>query len=117
MQLPPIGSPTPAPRQDPPAPATPTAAAAARQAAEAFEAAFLAEMLKYTGLNATSESFGGGRSDRRRGILQQRAKVALSLLHGGFSAHEQPQRGPVAQGAIRIRKLARQRGSVLRLSR
>ena len=56
MQLPPIGSPTPVPRQDPAAPP----AAAARRAAEAFEAAFLAEMLKYTGLNATSESFGGG---------------------------------------------------------
>lgn len=31
-----------------------------RKVAEAFEASFLTEMLKHSGVNKTSESFGGG---------------------------------------------------------
>ena len=89
MQLPPIGSPTPAPRQDPPAPATPTAAAAARQAAEAFEAAFLAEMLKYTGLNATSESFGGGAGEEAFASFLTEEYARLLAGRGGIGLAEQ----------------------------
>ncbi|PZQ49882.1 MAG: flagellar biosynthesis protein FlgJ [Rhodovulum sulfidophilum] len=40
--------------------AAPDPDAAARDAAEAFEASFLAEMLKASGLNETSAAFGGG---------------------------------------------------------
>jgi Rod binding domain-containing protein len=85
MQLPPIGSPTPAPRQDPPAPP----AAAARRAAEAFEAAFLAEMLKYTGLNATSESFGGGAGEEAFASFLTEEYARLLAGRGGIGLAEQ----------------------------
>ena len=85
MQLPLIGSPTPVPRQDPPAPP----AAAARRAAEAFEAAFLAEMLKYTGLNATSESFGGGTGEEAFASFLTEEYARLLAGRGGIGLAEQ----------------------------
>ena len=61
MELPPIaphpGAAAASPAKAPP---NPIRDAGARKAAQAFEAAFLAEMLKYTGLNAMPEGFGGG---------------------------------------------------------
>lgn len=35
-------------------------AAEARRVAQEYEASFIAEMLKYTGVNSTSDTFGGG---------------------------------------------------------
>lgn len=56
MQLPPITAGHPAPVQIPAA----RTDAAARKAAQDFEAAFLAEMLKTAGVNAMPAGFGGG---------------------------------------------------------
>ena len=73
-----------------PAAAPAPADAAARQAAEAFEAAFLAEMLKYTGLNANA---GELRRRRRRGGLREpahRANTPACIAErGGIGLAEQ----------------------------
>lgn len=58
MDLPPITA-TPLALQAP-RPRPDQSEAAARKTAQAFEAAFLAEMLKHTGINSTPETGGGG---------------------------------------------------------
>ena len=53
--------------------------AAIRDAATAFEAAFLAEMLRHAGLGAPRESFGGGPGeDRFAGLLAREYAMALA---------------------------------------
>lgn len=85
MDLPPIG---PAART--PMPAAPTPAeAAARKAAQAFEAAFLGEMLKYTGLNAASESFGGGAGEEAFASFLTDEYARLLAARGGIGLAEQ----------------------------
>jgi flagellar protein FlgJ len=85
MQLSPIGSPSPAAKPD----AAPPAEAAAKQAAEKFEAAFLAEMLKYTGLNATSKTFGGGAGEEAFASLLTDEYARLLAERGGVGLAEQ----------------------------
>ena len=85
MQLPPIGSPAPVPKPARPRPPT----TAAKEAAEAFEAAFLAEMLKYTGLNATSASFGGGAGEEAFASLLTDEYARLLAERGGIGLAEQ----------------------------
>jgi Rod binding domain-containing protein len=82
MELPPIGAPAQAP-------ATTPAEAAARKAAQAFEAAFLAEMLKYTGLNANSASFGGGAGEEAFASLLTDEYARLIAERGGIGLAEQ----------------------------
>jgi flagellar protein FlgJ len=84
MQLSPIGSPSAA-KPD----GAPPAEAAAKQAAEKFEAAFLAEMLKYTGLNATSKTFGGGAGEEAFASLLTDEYARLLAERGGVGLAEQ----------------------------
>ncbi len=84
MELPRIGppaSPATAPRTDPDA--------AARKASQAFEAAFLSEMLKYTGLNAMPEGFGGGAGEEAFSSLLTDQYAKLLAERGGIGLAEQ----------------------------
>ena len=86
MDLPPLSSPRPV--------ATPAAAPAradveARKAAAAFEAAYLAEMLKYTGLNALPDGFGGGAGEEAFGSLLTDEYARLLAERGGIGIAEQ----------------------------
>lgn len=86
MELPPIGAPA--------QPAASKAAltpdeAVARKTAEAFEAAFLSEMLKYTGINANSESFGGGPGEEAFASLLTDEYARLLAQRGGIGLAEQ----------------------------
>lgn len=62
--------------------------AAAHKVAEGFEASFLAEMLKYTGLNARSESFGGGVGEEAFGSLLTEEYAKLLAARGGIGFAE-----------------------------
>ena len=86
MDLPPIGPVAPGAR---PAPTRPPAEAAARKAAEAFEAAFLAEMLKISGLNAMPEGFGGGAGEEAFASLLTDEYARLLGERGGIGLAEQ----------------------------
>jgi Rod binding domain-containing protein len=83
MQLPPITLPV-----------APGGAAAdprdvrAREAARAFEASFLAEMLQYSGLNATPEGFGGGAGEEAFGSLLTGEYARLLAERGGVGIAE-----------------------------
>jgi peptidoglycan hydrolase FlgJ len=85
MDIPPIASPTdtaaasPANRAD----------TEARDAAQAFEAAFLSEMLKYTGLNANPDSFGGGAGEEAFASLLTDEYAKLLAERGGIGLAEQ----------------------------
>ncbi len=85
MHVPPAG---------PRAAATPQTAearadAAAHKAARAFEASFLAEMLKYTGLNAKPETFGGGAGEEAFSSLLTEEYARLLAERGGIGIAEQ----------------------------
>lgn len=86
MDLPRIG-----PSTQPPAgtPAGTKAAAAARKASQAFEAAFLGEMLKYTGLNAEPDGFGGGAGEAAFSSLLTDQYARLLAERGGIGLAEQ----------------------------
>lgn len=84
MDLPPITQKLPA------APATrPAAEAAARQTAQEFEAAFLAEMLKHTGVNATPETGGGGAGEDAFASFLTGEYARLVAERGGVGLAEQ----------------------------
>ena len=59
-----------------------------REAARAFEATFLAEMLQYTGLNATPEGFGGGAGEEAFGSLLTEQYARLLAERGGIGLAE-----------------------------
>jgi Rod binding domain-containing protein len=84
MDLTPIA---PAPGQ--PKAATSPAEQQARRTAEAFEAAFLAEMLRYTGLNAMPASFGGGAGEEAFGSFLTDEYARLLAERGGIGIAEQ----------------------------
>ncbi len=85
MDLPPI-----TPRA---APGTRPAAAdperAARDTARAFEAAFLAEMLKHSGVNRTPESTGGGAGEDAFASFLTQEHARLIAERGGVGLAEQ----------------------------
>jgi Rod binding domain-containing protein len=85
MEMPPIAVPTGAGR----AAAAPRDDAEAHKAAQAFEAAFLSEMLKYTGLNAEPESFGGGAGEEAFASLLTDEYAKLLAERGGIGLAEQ----------------------------
>ena len=85
MELPPIGSQAAAGRPAAPSPEE----TAARKAAEDFEAAFLGEMLKYTGLNAASKSFGGGAGEEAFASFLTDEYARLLAARGGIGLAEQ----------------------------
>jgi Rod binding domain-containing protein len=79
----------------PTGPATPRAlagrdrdAAAARQAARAFESAFLAEMLKHTGVNAMPSGFGGGAGEEAFSSFLTEEYARLMAERGGVGIAE-----------------------------
>ncbi len=85
MEMPPIAAPTGAGH----APAAQSDDAEAHKAAQAFEAAFLSEMLKYTGLNAKPESFGGGAGEEAFASLLTDEYAKLLAERGGIGLSEQ----------------------------
>ncbi len=87
MHLPPISPAAQPGRQDPlpPAPQDEPERTAARR----FEAAFLAEMLKHTGLNATSTTFGGGAGEEAFASLLTDEYARLLAERGGIGLAEQ----------------------------
>ncbi len=91
MELPPIGSPALARAgAAEPTKGEPTKAeTAARKVAQQFEAAFLSEMLKYTGLNAKSETFGGGAGEEAFASLLTDEYARLMSERGGIGLAQQ----------------------------
>ena len=85
MDLIPIGMPAALPKAGTLSPAD----AAAKEAAQQFEAAFLAEMLKYTGLNATSDTFGGGAGEEAFASFLTDEYARLLAQRGGIGLAEQ----------------------------
>jgi Rod binding domain-containing protein len=59
-----------------------------REAARGFEAAFLAEMLQYAGLNSTPEGFGGGAGEEAFGSLLTEQYARLLTERGGIGLAE-----------------------------
>lgn len=88
MDLPSIGPAGPA-RTATAATPDPEADKRARDAAEAFEAAFLGEMLKYTGVNAMPDSFGGGAGEEAFGSFLTQEYARLIAERGGIGIAEQ----------------------------
>lgn len=60
-----------------------------RESAEAFEATFIAEMLKHTGVNRTPESLGGGAGEDAFGSFLTQAYAEEIAARGGFGLSEQ----------------------------
>lgn len=61
---------------------------AMRQAAEAFETAFLAEMLKAAGLGRTPEGFGGGAGEDQFASFLVREQARAMTEAGGIGLSE-----------------------------
>jgi peptidoglycan hydrolase FlgJ len=70
-------------------PATKEQDAQLRATAKEFEAAFLAEMLKYTGVNAVSEDFGGGYGEDAFSSLLTQEYAQILARSGGIGLAEQ----------------------------
>jgi peptidoglycan hydrolase FlgJ len=70
------------------APAPPTKTEALRKQAQALEAAFLAEILGHTGLDAASESFGGGIGEDQFGSFLREEQAKLMVARGGIGLGE-----------------------------
>lgn len=58
--------------------------AALHKAAEALEASFLAEMLRFAGAEKKSESFGGGIGEEQFASFLGRAQAEAMVKHGGI---------------------------------
>lgn len=56
--------------------------------AQEFEASFLTEMLKYTGINKTSESFGGGAGEDAFSSMLSAAYADALVDSGGIGITE-----------------------------
>lgn len=87
MDLPPI-TPKPVALQKP-RPGPDTSEATARKTAQAFEAAFLAEMLKYTGINGTPKTGGGGAGEEAFASFLTGEYARLIAERGGVGLAEQ----------------------------
>ncbi|MEL6205619.1 MAG: rod-binding protein, partial [Pseudomonadota bacterium] len=62
--------------------------AALRDAAQAFEAAFLTEMLKHAGLGDTPEAFGGGVGEEQFAGFLREAQAQELAASGGIGLAE-----------------------------
>jgi Rod binding domain-containing protein len=86
MDIPPLAARTgasPAPPAKAPDPDSP-----ARAAAEAFEASFIGEMLKESGINQSSASFGGGAGEEAFSSFLTEQYAAKLVRGGGFGLAE-----------------------------
>lgn len=63
--------------------------AAMHAAAEKFETTFVAEMLKYTGLNKTPDGFGGGEGEEAFSSFLTQEYARLVEKRGGLGIAEQ----------------------------
>ncbi|MBA3324362.1 MAG: rod-binding protein [Rhodobacteraceae bacterium] len=88
MDLPPITPKPTAPQAERTAPAV-AAERAARETAQAFEAAFLAEMLKHSGVNRTPETDGGGAGEDAFASFLTGEYASLVAERGGVGLAEQ----------------------------
>lgn len=88
------------PAAAPGAPASPGGdrEASLRKAAEAFEAAFLAEMLRHTGLGHLPESFNGGAGEAAFAGTLVEAYAKEIAASGGVGLAEQIYRSLAARG-------------------
>lgn len=84
MDLPPVSPQRPAAK-----PAMSAQDAGAMKAAKAFEASFLAEMLKTSGLNAMPSGFGGGAGEEAFASFLTREYAQLMSERGGVGLAEQ----------------------------
>jgi Rod binding domain-containing protein len=73
----------------PAAAATAHAEAQVRQAAQAFEASFLAEMLKHSGVNTMPSGFGGGAGEEAFASFLTQEYARLIAERGGVGLAEQ----------------------------
>lgn len=82
--------PQPQPRAlaQPPARTEPDQNARLREVARDLEAAFLAEMLKYAGLGAARESFGGGIGEEQMTSLLRNEQASALAARGGIGLAE-----------------------------
>jgi peptidoglycan hydrolase FlgJ len=62
---------------------------AVHKAAEAFEASFLAEMLRYTGVNTMPSGFGGGAGEEAFSSFLTEEYARLLAERGGMGIAEQ----------------------------
>lgn len=88
MDLSPIPPPIPVTGRPAPGAAAATEAAE-RKTAQDFEAAFLAEMLKHTGINSTPESGGGGAGEDAFASFLTGEYARLLAERGGVGLAEQ----------------------------
>lgn len=72
----------------PAASAPPTKTDTLRKQAQALEAAFLAEMLAHTGLDAASEGFGGGIGEDQFGSFLREEQAKLMVARSGIGLGE-----------------------------
>ena len=77
---------------------SPAELASARMAADSFEAQFIAEMLKYSGLNETSSSFGGGPGEEAFASFLTEAYAEKITTAGGFGLSEAIFRAMISKG-------------------
>lgn len=89
---------TAAPRAQPSAAPGGDREASLRQAAQAFEAAFLAEMLRHTGLGRMPESFNGGAGEAAFAGTMVEAYAREIAASGGVGLAEQIYRSLAARG-------------------
>jgi peptidoglycan hydrolase FlgJ len=66
----------------------PARESAAREAARAFEATYLAEMLKHTGLNTRPDTFGGGAGEDAFASFLNAEYARLLAARGGIGLAE-----------------------------
>ena len=66
----------------------PSKTEALHKQAQALEATFLAEMLSHTGLDAASDSFGGGIGEDQFGSFLREEQAKLMVARGGIGLGE-----------------------------
>lgn len=71
-----------------PTSAKPTKTDELRKQAQDLEAAFLAEMLSHTGLDAASKDFGGGIGEDQFGSFLREQQAKLMVSRGGIGLGE-----------------------------
>jgi len=72
----------------------------ARVVADEFEASFVAEMLKYSGLNKTSETFGGGAGEDAFASLLTDAYAKALVDAGGIGISDSIYQSILARQAV-----------------
>lgn len=69
-------------------PTSPNKTDALRKQAQELETAFLSEMLSHTGLDAASDTFGGGIGEEQFGSFMREEQARLLVAKGGIGLSE-----------------------------